>query len=160
MNIQKNEHGNIDARHGIPAGTYLCRKKWKKRAEKLGHEFLGEALIGFKKSRHGYAPRLRCLFVGSEGELDASIAADEEKRKKAAEKAKKRASEARYDLAEEIGCEEDSRTMRWSLSGEIDLDEAKRIAKKCRHRHEDTRYDSLLRQGMDKETARACAEEE
>lgn len=53
-----------------------------------------------------------------------------------------------------LGIPENSQTVRRYVAGEIDIQEAKRIAEIVAHRHEKTDYDTLLENGVDKETAR------
>lgn len=163
MGLPVNEHGNIDARYALPAGcAHIPGQRLTTACKALGIE-CAPALVGFDKSGGRFRPQLDGVVVATADadrlrkyleECEARSAKSAGKRARQA--AKKR--EAREKLAESLGVRSDSRTFEAFLRGDIDDDEARRIGRITAHRHEQTNYDELLRQGYSKPEARELME--
>ena len=160
MSLIRNEYGNVDVRYALPQGYVHVRGQRLTTACKALNIECAPALIGFDKSGGRFRPetdgvvvaaadadRLREYLEGRAARSAKSAGA------RARQAAKKR--EAREKLAESLGVRSDSRTLEAYLRGDIDAEEARRIGRVTAHRHEQTNYDDLLRQGYSREEARA-----
>jgi hypothetical protein len=92
----------------------------------------------------------RGITLIEEGVADAIA----DKRCRAGKQAAATSASRDAEIAESLGMPPDARTAKLLRSGEITRDQAERIAESCRHRHEDTQYDALLRAGVSRDDAR------
>lgn len=155
-----NDYGNIDIRRKVPAGcAYVPGERLGPSCRALGMDY-APAFVGWKGSKRFPRPDLDGVVI-AEQDAPRLLAYLEERDKRSAKAAPARAkaraakAQARLARADELGLLPDSRTFKALLAGEIDEDEARRIGRITRYRHENTDYEDLLKEGYSKDEARA-----
>lgn len=147
----------IDFRRDVRRGRFILAR-FAKTLTKLSIP-VRRVLRGFSGGdRYGWKPVFALLLTMDEySDFSAYRLATEGQREKANARAARRRAEEREaidDLAASMGVLPGSRAFKWYMEGEIDGDECRRIGDITRRRHEETNYDELLAEGMDRDTAR------